>query len=110
MPSKPNVLTSWLSTGAQRLTTATGASAQFTSPMAQGAQYVFTCESDCWVTVAATGGAAQADTAGNYFVKSGTSQPLCNLEDSGTTNSFVHVIAQAAAGAACLVPVAERIG
>lgn len=83
-------------------------SAKFTNAMAQGVQYFFTCESDCWIKVAATGGAAAADTADNYFVKAGMMIPLCNQEDSGTTNSFVHAIRQTADGDATLIGVRFR--
>ena len=88
----------------------TGTSAKFTNPMQQGVQYYFTCESDCWITVGATGGAAVADTANNYFVKAGTEIPLANMEDSGTSNSFVHAIRQSADGDATLVGVGVRYG
>ena len=108
MPSKPHVMASWCSTGSQALAV-TGTSGKFATAMQPGVQYMFTCESDCWVTVAATGGAAQPDTAGNYFVKAETPLPLCNLEDSGTTNSFVHAIRQSVDCDATLVPVAVRL-
>ncbi len=83
-------------------------SGKFTNAMAQGAQYLFTCESDCWIKVAATGGAAAADTADNIFVKAGMTIPLCNTEDSGTTNSFVHAIRQSVDGDATLTKVTLR--
>lgn len=83
-------------------------SGKFAAAMAQGVQYVFTCESDCWITVGATGGAAIADTDNNIFVKAGQDVPLANMEDSGTTNSFVHVIRQSADGDATLCAVGYR--
>lgn len=84
-------------------------SAKFANAMAQGVQYLFTCENDCWITIAATGGAAIADTADNIFVKAGMVIPLCNMESSGTTNSFVHAIRQSADGDATLTAVGFRI-
>jgi hypothetical protein len=93
----------------QPLAITAGASAKFTNPMQPGCQYIFSCEVDCWIAVGATGGAAQADTAGNVFVKAGQEIPLANLEDSGTTNSFVHVISQAADGDASLTQYRSRL-
>ena len=75
-----------------------GTSGQFTNPMVQGGQYLLRCEAAAWVKVTATGGAAAADTADNHFVPAGGQLLLANLESSGTTNSFVHVIQDAAAG------------
>lgn len=75
---------------------------KFAAAMQQGGQYLFSCENDCWIKVAATGGAAAADTADNVFVKAGQVIPLCNREASGSTNSFVHAIRQSADGDATL--------
>jgi len=74
------------------------ASAKFTNPMEQGGQYLLRCEAAAWVLVGATGASAVADTANNHFVPAGGQLLLANLETSGTTNSFVHVIQDAAAG------------
>ncbi len=78
------------------------ASAKFTNPMQPKNQYLFTCESDCWIHVGATGDSAAVDTAGNMFVKAGMVIPLMNPDDSGTTNGFVHAIRQSADGDATL--------
>lgn len=75
-----------------------GTSSQFTNPMVQGGQYLLRCEAATWVKVTATGGAAAADTADNHFVPAGGQLLLANLESTGTTNSFVHVIQDSAAG------------
>ena len=107
MPSKPHVMASVQSS---QVLAVAGTSAKFANAMAQGVQYLFTCESDCWIKVAATAGAAAADTADNIFVKAGMVVPLCNLEDSGTTNSFVHAIRQSADGDATLIGLAYKIG
>ncbi len=88
-------------TSAQYVAVAT-ASAGFTNPMAPGAQYFFTADTDCWVKVTTTGGSAAADTADNVFVKSGMVIPLANPDASGTTNAFVKVIRQTADGDATL--------
>ncbi len=107
MPSKPGTL---VSVQSSQVLAVAGSSGKFTNAMAQGVQYLFSCESDCWIKVAATGGAAAADTADNIFVKAGMVVPLCNLEDTGTTNSFVHAIQQSAAGDATLFGLAFKIG
>lgn len=80
----------------------TGTSGKFTNPMEPGAQYIFTCENDCWIKVTTTGGAAVADTANNIFVKAGMVIPLANPDTSITTNAFVHAIRQSADGDATL--------
>ncbi len=106
MPMRPPMLVSVQSSQALAIS---GSSGKFTNAMAQGVQYLFSCESDCWIKVAATGGSAAADTADNIFVKAGQVIPLCNLEDSGTTNSFVHAIQQSVAGDATLYGLAYKI-
>lgn len=78
------------------------ASGKFATAMAQGGQYMYRCLSASWVFVGATGGAAQVDTANNHFVPAGQPLFLCNLEDSGSTNSFVHAIRDSADGDATL--------
>ena len=93
----------------QALAVTTGASAQFAAPMVGGCQYILTTEVDVWCRVTSTGGAAAADTANNTFVKAGIEYPLCNLEDSGSTNSFVHLIAQSTNGDATLVQYASKL-
>lgn len=75
------------------------ASAKFTNAMTIGVQYLFTCSSDCWIKVAATGGAAAADTADNHFVKAGARVPVCALN---STLSFLHAIRDTADGDATL--------
>lgn len=79
------------------------ASAKFTNPMQPGVLYRFTANTDCWVKVAATGGAAAADTANNHFCISGQAITLA-APDSGITNSFVHVIRNTADGKGTLSP------
>ncbi len=106
MPMKPPMLASFYSSQVLAVGASSG---KFTNAMAQGVQYFFTCESDCWVKVTAAGGSAAADTPDNFFVKAGMTIPLCNMEDSGTTNSFVHAIRQAADGDATLVGFAMRV-
>lgn len=84
------------------------ASAKFTNPMQPNNQYLYTCESDSWIKVTTTGGAAAADTAGNMFVKAGMMIPLMNPDDSGTTNAFVHAIRQTTDGDATLTLIGYR--
>lgn len=83
------------------------ASGKFTNSMVPGKQYIFTCESDCWIKVTATGGAAVADTANNIFVKAGMVIPLACPETSSRTNAFVHAIRQTADGDATLCQLDE---
>jgi len=97
-----------VSANGSQYTAVTATSAQFTLPMGQGAQYLFRTSTDCWVFVGATGGAAQTDAANNHVVKAGGQLYLCNLEDSGSTNSFVHVIRNSADGDATLTLVGAR--
>jgi hypothetical protein len=83
----------------------TTSSAKFTNPMQPGQQYMFTCDTNCWVKVAVTGGSAAATTADNIRYIAGMSLPL-KSPDSGTTttNSYVHVIGDAAGAASlCIV-------
>lgn len=78
-------------------------SAKFTTPMQPGQQYIFTANTDCWVKVTVTGGSAAANTADNIFYSAGQQLPLCSPDNgSTTTNSFVHVIYESAAGDATL--------
>ena len=81
-------------------------SGEFTNPMQPGQQYVFTASTDCWIKVGVTGagGDAAADTADNILYVSGQPPlPLCSPDNSGTTtNSYVHVIRDAADGDATL--------
>jgi hypothetical protein len=79
-----------------------GTSAKFTNALQHGLVYVFTCNTDCWIKMAATGGAAAADTANNMYVDKGVPIELEN-RDPGTTNSFLHVIQDSAAGNASLM-------
>lgn len=83
-----------------RVTSAT--SGQFTTAMVQGGQYLLRCEAATWALVGATGAAAAADTANNHFIPAGGQLLLANVESSGSTNSFVHVIQDTAAGQAVL--------
>jgi hypothetical protein len=89
---------------AQYLAVAT-ASAKFTNAMVPGQLYRFTANTDCWVTVAATGGAAVASTANNHFCISGQVLILANPDTSSVANSFVHVIRNTADGKATLSPI-----
>ena len=84
-------------------------SQKFAAPMEPKNQYFYTCESDCWIHVGATGDSAQADTAGNIFVHAGQEVCLANLENSGTTNSFVHAIRQSADGDATLTQMMYKL-
>ena len=81
------------------------ASAKFTNPMQAGQQYLFVANTDCWVKVTVTGGAAAANTADNILYKAGMPPiPLKSPDNAGTTtNAFVHVIREAADGDACLM-------
>lgn len=79
-----------------------GTTAQFTSAMQPGQTYMFTCNTDCWIRVAATGTAAVANTANNILYIKGQVLFLANPDSSGTTNSFVNVIQDSASGDACL--------
>lgn len=88
---------------AQYLAVAT-ASAKFTNAMEPGIIYRFTANTDCWVTVAATGGAAVASAANNHFCISGQTLILANPDTSSKTNAFVHVIRNTADGKATLSP------
>lgn len=73
--------------------TVTGSSQKFTNAMQNGQQYVFTANVDCWVKVAATGGAAAVSTADNQLYLAGQKLYLKSPENTGvTTNAFVHVI------------------
>ena len=80
------------------------ASGKFTNAMVPGIVYRFTANTDCWVCVAATGGAAQASTANNHFCISGQVLLLCNPDTSSTANAFVHVIRNTADGKGTLSP------
>ncbi len=79
-----------------------GTSAKFTNAMSPGCKYRFTATTDCWVKVTATGGAAAADTANNHLYIKGQTLILANPELSSTTDYFVHVIQDSAAGDATL--------
>lgn len=92
-----------LSASAQYLAVA-ATSAQFTNPMSPGVVYRLTANTDCWVTVAGTGGAAQASTANNHFLISGQTILLVNPDVSSTTNAYVHMIRNSADGKATLSP------
>ena len=87
----------------------TGTSGHFAAAMEPGCQYEFICEVDCWITVGASGAAAQLDTNGSVFVNAGSRIPLANMEDSGKTNSFVHAIAQGLSGDATLTQYRQRL-
>lgn len=78
------------------------ASGKFATSMVPGKQYIFTCENDCWIKVAATGGSAAADTANNIFVKAGMVIPLACPDTNSRTNAFVHAIRQTSDGDATL--------
>lgn len=87
-----------------QVATISDSSVKFTTPMQPGLDYVFVANTDCWVKVTTTGGAAVADTADNFFVLSGTEVPLRSPDNSGTTtNSFVHAIRNTANGTGCLI-------
>ena len=79
-----------------------GTSAKFAAAMASGQQYRFTANTDCWVKVTATGGAAAADTADNHYYVAGQTLLLANPDQGSETNAFVHVIQDSAAGDATL--------
>jgi hypothetical protein len=80
-------------------------SAKFTNAMDPGILYRFTANTDCWLTIAATGGAAIASTANNHFCISGQVLILANPDVSSKANSFVHVIRNTADGKATLSPI-----
>lgn len=88
----------------QYLAVSNMASAQFTNPMLPGQMYYFNCNVDCWVRVTTTGGAAAANTADNILFKA-SQEPMAleNPDTSITTNAFVHVIGDTAAGDAVLM-------
>ncbi len=87
---------------AQQLAVA-ATSAKFTNAMARSQQYVFISNTNCWITVTVTGGAASIAGAGCWYVPANTQVWLKNQDDVGaTTNSFVHVIRDSADGKACL--------
>ncbi len=79
-----------------------GTTAQFTSAMAPGFQYRFTASTDCWIRVASTGTAAVADTANNILYIKGQTLFIANPDNVGSTNGFVNVIQDSAAGRASL--------
>ena len=86
-----------------QVVTISGTSAKFTNAMTPGVQFMFTANTDCWVTVALTGGAAVAAAADNILYLKGQQLPLTSPDDgSTTTNSFVHVIQASAGGSGCL--------
>lgn len=93
-----------LSASAQYVAVAS-ASAKFTNAMVPGIIYRFTANTDCWVKVTATGGAAAASTTDNHLCLSGQTLILVNPDTSITTNSFVHVIRNTADGKATLSPI-----
>lgn len=81
----------------------TGTSANFTTPMSPGVQYMFTANVNCWVKVTTSGGAAAADTADNILYITGMQLPLKSPDDgTTTTNSYVHVISDGTNGDGCL--------
>lgn len=83
-------------------TAVSGTSAAFTNPMEPGHTYMFTANTDCWVRVTATGTDAAANTANNILYIKGQVLYLMNPDSTGTTNSFVKVIQDTAAGDATL--------
>lgn len=89
----------------QQYTAVSGTSAKFTNAMLPGIGYRFTCNTDCWVAIGATGGAAVASTAGNTLCMSGQVLILRNADTSSVANSFVHVIRNAIDGKATLSPI-----
>jgi len=86
-------------TSSQYLATTT-ASAQFTSAMVDGQQYRLCVSTDSWVTVAVTGGSADA-AAGSHLLKAGQAIGLTKPKDVALSG-FVHVEALADAGHATL--------
>ena len=69
------------------------ASAGFTNPMSPGMFYRFTANTDCWVKVTTTGGAAAVSTADNQLYIAGQVLRLQSPDGTGvTTNAFVHAI------------------
>ena len=86
------------------------ASAGFTNPMSPGMFYRFTANTDCWVKVTTTGGAAVAQAADNIFCISGQVLILCSPDDNATTNGFVKVIRNTADGVGSLTPLVARAG
>ncbi len=80
-----------------------GSSAGFTNPMEPGQIYRFTATTDCWVKVTTSGGSAAADTADNHLYIKGQTLYLASPDANGvTTNSYVKVIQDSAAGDATL--------
>lgn len=105
-----------ISASAQYVAVAT-ASAGFTNPMVPGVLYRFTANTDCWVKVTTTGGAAEASTANNTFCISGQVLILASPDydaaspsSATTTNGFVKVIRNTADGKATLTPLIAVAG
>ncbi len=84
----------------------TNTTGKFTNAMKPGFTYRFTASTNCWVLVGATGASATADTADNHLYITGQTLFLANPDQTGTTNSFVHVIRDTADGDATLSLVA----
>jgi hypothetical protein len=93
-----------LGADAQVMTVAT-ASAKFTNAMEPGKRYRFTSTTACWVTVAATGGAAVVATANNHYCPADGTLILRNPAIDGATLAFVHAIRVSADGKASLSPI-----
>ena len=82
-----------------------GTTAVFTNPMIRGRQYYFWSNTDCYINQGATGTAA---TSSHTPVKAGQYVPLTANAGVGaaTTNDFINVIQDSAAGEACLAELA----
>lgn len=105
-----------LSSGSQYVAVA-ATSAKFTNAMRPGQIYRLTVNTDCWLNIGATGGAAQASTADNVLVLSGQTVYLTgphysatDPSSSTTTNAFVHLIRNSADGKATLTPLVQVPG
>lgn len=90
-------------------------SAKFTNPMKPGAIYRFTANTDCWVNIGATGGAAAASAAdmilclsGQTLILTGPDYDPTTPSSTTTTNGYVHVIRNTADGKATLSLLAAR--
>ncbi len=73
-----------------------GVTAKFTNPMEPGQKYLFVADETSWVKVTVTGGAAAAAADNIRFQQGQPPLILENPDRSGTTNAFVHVLADAA--------------
>ena len=82
-----------------QIATISGASVEFTNPMAPGQKYALISTTDCWFRIAATGTAAAAATNNVYLPKN----VYVEIKAESASIAFVSAIQATAGGTANLV-------